>query len=653
MSFADIRAEIVHRRTYSRPLDEEGGVFETLEQTTERIIEHQKWLWERAQGSPLNAKQLDELDELFDVFYNLEASPSGRTRWLGGTPVAKRREASQFNCSFNTIRNASDVVDALWLLLQGCGVGFKPQVGVLRGFHQPVEIVVQRSQRKAKGGRESTIFLNPLQGHYILTVGDSAEGWAKSVGKLLTLPADCKKLKLDFSEIRPGGERLSGYGWISSGDATLAEAYQQIAKILNSKVGVLLDEIDILDILNLLGTTLSSRRSAEIALLDVDNPMASNFILAKKNHWVDKPWRSQSNNSIMFWKKPSRLEIEAVFAKMVEAGGSEPGFINGESAKRRAPWFAGVNPCAEILLGGEGSFCNLVEIDIAKFGMHNPRILQVMRLVARANYRQTCVSFKDGILQPSWHETNDYLRLMGVGITGIAAANPSREYLEALRAAAHDAAREMADELGLPHAKAVTTVKPSGTLSKIMSTTEGVHKPLGKYIFNNVKFSNTDPLVPALKQAGYRSFPDPYATEEATIVTFPVRWDSVEFSAVDGKEVNLESAIEQLERYKLLMEAYVDHNCSVTISYDVGEIPDIIDWLMENWDTYVGVSWIYRNDPTKTAQDLGYPYLPQEVVTQDQYESYISELHSVDLGGSDILDAVEDADCATGACPVR
>ena len=34
MSFKDARAEIVHRRTYSRPLNEEIGLFETLEETT-------------------------------------------------------------------------------------------------------------------------------------------------------------------------------------------------------------------------------------------------------------------------------------------------------------------------------------------------------------------------------------------------------------------------------------------------------------------------------------------------------------------------------------------------------------------------------------------------------------------------------------------
>ena len=32
-------------------------------------------------------------------------------------------------------------------------------------------------------------------------------------------------------------------------------------------------------------------------------------------------------------------------------------------------------------------------------------------------------------------------------------------------------------------------VKSHNTLSKIMDTTEGVHKPLGRYIFNNVNFS--------------------------------------------------------------------------------------------------------------------------------------------------------------------
>ena len=42
------RAQIITRRTYNRPLG--GGGFETWEQTVDRVIKHQKWLWTRALG---------------------------------------------------------------------------------------------------------------------------------------------------------------------------------------------------------------------------------------------------------------------------------------------------------------------------------------------------------------------------------------------------------------------------------------------------------------------------------------------------------------------------------------------------------------------------------------------------------------------------
>ena len=42
------RAQIITRRTYNRPLNEEGTKFESWELTTARVIKHQRWLWERA-----------------------------------------------------------------------------------------------------------------------------------------------------------------------------------------------------------------------------------------------------------------------------------------------------------------------------------------------------------------------------------------------------------------------------------------------------------------------------------------------------------------------------------------------------------------------------------------------------------------------------
>ena len=659
----DVRASVVTRRTYNRPLNDEGTIFETWEQTVDRVIGHQQWLWERSKGEKLNQGETGELNEFRELMMSRKATTSGRTLWLGGTEVAKKHEASQFNCSFGRIETVHDVVDAFWLLLQGCGVGFEPIVGTLNGFAKNIEVETWRSTRTDRGAEDNKVELRTTEeGYriYRLTIGDSAKAWAKALGKIMALKDPVDKIILDYTEIRPAGTRLKGYGWISSGDDTLHIALKKICNIMNKRAGQLLTRMDILDLLNHMGTTLSSRRSAEIAVMPVDDIEVDEFISAKKDFWLhDNAHRQQSNNSLLFFKKPTKWEIAYIFDRMVEAGGSEPAFINAEAALKRAPHFKGVNPCAEILLGNK-SFCNLVEIDWGKFLDDFEGLKRAVYMSARANYRQTCVDLDDGILQRSWHELNEFLRLCGVGATGIVKWLDHQEYmymnipmmLKTLQAQARLGANSIADELGLPRAKLVSTIKPSGTLSKIMSTTEGVHRPLGKYLFNNVTFSKHDPIVPIMTNAGYKVIEKPFEPD-SVLVTFPVAYDDVKFDEVDGKFVNLETAVQQLDRYKLMMDNYVDHNCSVTISYSPDEIPSMIDWIMTNWDSYVGVSFIYRNDPTKTAEDLGYAYLPQDVVSKEVYDEYVSKLTPVDIENANSFDELTDDECATGACPIR
>lgn len=651
-----VRAEIITRRTYNRPTSDDGKHFETWPETVSRVIGHQQWLWERAKGDEeLTDTEYQELFDLEQFMLQRKVLMSGRTLWLGGTTVAQKREASQFNCSFTEVETVYDVVDILWLLLQGCGVGFKPIVGTLNGFSRYIkDIRVVHSTRTDKGGNENNVEIwDPKSGTWTIKVGDSAEAWAKSIGKLLAGKYPARTLVLDFSELRPAGERLKGYGWISSGDAAISKAYMAIAKILNGRADSLLSKMDIMDIVNWLGTILSSRRSAEIALFEYGQSEWEEFAVAKKDFWVyDNAHRTQSNNSLLFMSRPTRHELASIFDLMMDAGGSEPGFINGVEAQRRAPWFKGCNPCVEILLGNK-SFCNLTEIDIAKFRGNNAELHYAARLAARANYRQTCVNLKDGILQEAWHLNNEFLRLCGVGLTGVVKRPDMSAYdYEYLKRTTVAAAFSMAEELGTPYPKNVTCIKPSGTLSKIMDTTEGAHKPLGKYIFNNVTFNKLDPIVQKMRDANYHVFNHP-TDSDGVLVCFPVAYEGVPFDVVDGVEVNIESAIAQLERYKLLQTNWCQQNVSVTISYDPSEADDIIDWLMENWDIYVGVSFLYRNDPTKTAKDLGYLYLPQEVVTKEVYDKYVSTLREVNLDATESFDELTDADCATGACPIK
>ena len=656
----ETRSEVVIRRTYSRPTNEAESSFESWEDICERVKGHQQWLWERAQGKLLSIEQHVELEEFKELMVQKKVSVSGRTLWLGGTPLSKQREASQFNCSNTVIETVYDVVDVLWLLMQGCGCGFKPVVGTLNGFSNAIpNIKIVRSTRTAKGGLENnTESWDKVTKTWTIKVGDSAEAWAKSIGKILAGKYYADTLVLDFSELRPAGARLKGYGWISSGDSAIAKAYEAIAIIMNKKAGQLLSKMDILDIVNWLGTILSSRRSAQIALFEYDQPEWEEFALAKREYWIENEQRVQSNNSLLFTDTPTTEELTKLFAIMAEGGGSEPGFINGEEALRRAPWFKGCNPCVEILLPNKG-FCNLVEIDIAKFRGDITGLLKALTLASRANYRQTCVNLKDGILQEAWHLNNEFLRLCGVGLTGIAQRDDLSAYdLETMKRTSTSAAYSMANELGLQLPKNVTCVKPSGSLSKVMKTSEGIHKPLSKYIFNNINFGKNDPLLPVLREAGYHVYPNPNMPDEGILVKFPIKWDHVQFDKVTNSkgevlEVNNESAITQLERYKKYQVHWCQQNVSNTISYSPEEVPEIIAWFKDNWNIYVGVSFLYRADPSKSAEDLGYLYLPQEAVSKSAYDEYVKDLKAVTLIAEDSKDnEIESQECSSGACPI-
>ncbi|RLF42988.1 MAG: ribonucleoside-triphosphate reductase, adenosylcobalamin-dependent, partial [Thermoplasmata archaeon] len=434
MNKVSTRADIITRRSYCRPTNEEATVFETWEEVVARVIRHQKWLWERAlthmviPGVPLHDvtedllewisltnTQKDELEELRKLMLARKALPSGRTLWLGGTNIAKTREASMFNCSSTKVETVYDLVDTFWLLLQGCGIGATPKIGTLNGFRKQIkELKIIPSTKAISDGKGREHNEEDfVDGIWTISVGDSAEAWAKSLGKLMAGKYKAETLVLDFSEIRASGIRLKGYGWISSGYKPLSVAYTAIFDIMNNKAGNLLSFIDLVKIINWMGTVLSSRRSAEIIGCDYNDPEWKDFATFKRDCFEEThQYKQQSNNSLMFHHKPSRNELINIFDMMIDSGGSEPGFINIETAKKRAPWTNFVNPCGEILLGNKG-FCNLVEIDVGKFigdtaGLHN-----AATIIARANYRQTVVDLRDGILQEAWHKNNEFLRLCG------------------------------------------------------------------------------------------------------------------------------------------------------------------------------------------------------------------------------------------------
>ena len=196
-----------------------------------------------------------------------------------------------------------------------------------------------------------------------------------------------------------------------------------------------------------------------------------------------------------------------------------------------------------------------------------------------------------------------------------------------------------------------------------MDTYEGVHKPEAMYLFNWVGFGKEDPKVEKLKTAGYKVM-DNTADETGAgcLICLPVNFEGGDFTKVnvthkDGSEeildLNTETAIEQLERYRKIQLYYCDQNVSNTIYYKQEEKDVIVDWLLDNWDIYVGVSFLFKNDPTVSAADLGFNYLPQEYVNKETFYEYFNSLSEIEWDDTDYESELEDEGCATGACPIK
>jgi ribonucleoside-triphosphate reductase len=83
------------------------------------------------------------------------------------------------------------------------------------------------------------------------------------------------------------------------------------------------------------------------------------------------------------------------------------GFETTNEIGKKKTVFVNNLQCGEILLGDK-SFCNLVSIDLGKFNGRFDDLENAYRLMVRANFRQTCVDLRDGILQETWHELNQF-----------------------------------------------------------------------------------------------------------------------------------------------------------------------------------------------------------------------------------------------------
>ena len=386
------------------------------------------------------------------------------------------------------------------------------------------------------------------------------------------------------------------------------------------------------------------------ALAMLGDATSQDFINAKTGDYYEKyPWRGQANNSVVFYERPSVETIRSYFPAILQYG--EPGFVNGQAAKNiRADW-KGFNPCFEILLSDSG-VCNLVSINFKYFAENQDEMHmfeETVRVIVRHNLRITNTTFNG--VDPKWDLTQKRDRLLGVSFTGygdavdILGSEKPLQMLERMKQLVHDTAYEYADKMGIPRPLLSTTVKPEGSITLLYGASSGIHDVYAPYYIRRVRMGRTDALSVTLEQLGVPVEDDKF-TPGLVVFSFPIKSAAI-------KSAGSKSAIEQLERYKDIMQTYVDHNASNTIYISKDEVEEVSQWVYDNWDTYIAVSFLPK-------MDSKYEQAPMEEIDEETYNKLaaqmpdLSDLHArlaeveYEMSAGDELEG-----CDSGSCPIR
>lgn len=684
--FSTELGKFVYYRTYSRPIPEENRREDWWE-TVFRVVEFNTGLQIDAmkrQGIEITDSIMSDLkkesEEIYDLMYNLKLFPSGRSLWVAGSKSSYLYSLSNYNCSFLAIDDLKKFSEIFFVLMLGTGVGLSVQrqyVSKLPKINSKIEVIHKSYDPVPKDMRKEYTELKLINRNAIeLEIGDSKFGWSKAIDMYFDIVSskqyvDIEYIFINYNNVRPEGERLKTFGGYASGHNNIKQMFTKIDKIFKEKKRInerqwqVIKPIDCLDIATIIAENVVSggvRRSAEIVFCDKDeqevlNAKANLYYQDDNGNWMSNTNilnRMLSNNTVIYEHKPTRIELHNHFEKLKISG--EPAFANFEEMKRRRDDVQGGNPCFEIMLRDRG-VCNLTEVNLMGFvnedGTYDKElILKAQKYSAHIGYRMASIELE----LHEWDLVNKEDRLTGCSLTGVMdfknATNISdeefKELLKQLRIIAQKSAYELADFLKMNRPKLVTTVKPSGTISQLPTVSSGVHFSHSPYYIRRVRVNAQDPLAQAMEAANFTWNPEVGQTLEnhkTKVFEFPVK-------APEGRTKYDVSAIEQLELYKIIMKNYVDHNASNTIHVRPNEWEDVEEWVFNNWDDIVGVTFL-------SLDDSFYQLLPYESISKEKYEellvkqpkfnpSILRQFEKFDEE-FDILDA----DCDSGNCPIR
>ena len=596
--------------------------------------------------------------EMAIYMFQMKFLPPGRGLWAMGTDfVMERGSSALFNCAFCSSE------DLLWaahwtmdFLMHGTGVGFNTD---WRG------VAVKPDKHN----------------YYLYVVPDSREGWCDSVYALLNAyVADADGIinrfpKFGYGRVRKEGERIKGFGGISSGPAPLQLLHRRIVNYFDAFVdGEITHTRLIADLFNSIGACVVAgnvRRSAEIAL---GKPDDTEFLNLK--NWDLHPERREimglSNNSIQLWKSEDFEHIPELVERCKLNG--EPGLLNminiqkfGRYGRPEKDDATGINPCGEIPLES-GELCNLAECFPTRcikdsLQYHDPSherfdyaITEVpfnSELFDKDDFYKACkyATFYTSTvaLLPTHRKRSNRViarnRRIGVslsGITDLSYAIGNTKLTRTLRTA-YDTIKSanvsLARDAGVPNSVRVTTVKPSGSISILAGVCSGMHFPPFQFCIRRIRVAKNAAVSEILIQSNIPHETDEY-NETTWVFEFPIKYNNPH-RAPDV------SIWEQFSLLAMIQREYADNSVSCTITYNKDKESGELERALAQYIPVIkSVSVLPHTD--KGA----YPQMPYEGISESEYEKRLAALPKINWTAFTGSDGEMARYCTNDSCEI-
>ena len=552
-------------------------------------------------------------DRMHAAIVNMRVMPSMRAIMTAG-PALDRDNVASFNCSYMAVDDIRCFDEAMYILMCGCGMGFS----VERQF-------IKNLPEIAEQFHDSTT---------IIHVEDSRIGWAQSLRQLISLLYAGHVPSWDVSALRPAGAPLHTFGGRSSGPDPLVELFQFCINIFRKAAGRRLNSRECHDIMCKVGDVVVSGGVRRSALLSLSNLSDQRMAVAKSGQWWEtEPQRALANNSVAYTEKPEIGLFMKEWIGLYESKSGERGLFNREAATRKARKYGrrqwegvdfGGNPCVEISLR-PNQFCNLTEVVIRENDTPETLAEKVEIATILGTFQSMLTDFR--YLRSIWKRNVDEERLLGVSLTGImdnelTSGMSGKRRLETLlgdlRGVAVDTNREWAEKLGIPQSVAVTTGKPSGTVSQLTDAASGIHRRFARHYIRTVRNDKLDPLSTFLVEQGVPHETD-ISKSSNWVFSFPIRSPAHAYVVEPDT-----TAVEQLEHYLTYVQHWAEHNISVTIYVREHEWLAVGAWVYEHFDDINGVSFLPYSDHI-------YKQAPYQKITEEEYERLAAEFPKINF----------------------